>query len=103
MAFGKISAAAMAFGKISAAADQLFRDVFVGDFDTPAEHFSEFCDPSHVWPDRRKVQAAAAGRLGRGGPAGTARQPGQPGAGPSCWHGAAGQRQRSGRACARRQ
>jgi hypothetical protein len=23
----------------------LFRDV--GDFDTPAEHFSEFCDPSH--------------------------------------------------------
>jgi hypothetical protein len=28
----------------------LFSDV--GDFDTPAEHFSEFCDPSHVWSRR---------------------------------------------------
>eukprot|EP01047_Picozoa_sp_COSAG01_P005916 COSAG01_NODE_208_length_21996_cov_31.972097_12_plen_164_part_00 len=57
---------AAAAGSISAAADQLFRDV--GDFDTPAEHFSEFCDPSHVhvaycignflW-GRRTVKAAS--------------------------------------------
>jgi hypothetical protein len=36
---------------------QLFRDV--GDFDTPAEHFSEFCDPSH---ERGRHSLAVCGR-----------------------------------------
>jgi hypothetical protein len=31
---------------------QFFLVERVGDFDTPAEHFSEFCDPSHVWGRR---------------------------------------------------
>jgi hypothetical protein len=34
----------------------------VGDFDTPAEHFSEFCDPSHVW-GRRTVRVMGISRL----------------------------------------